>query len=253
MDNKLDNLKNLKYEELKELAKQLKIKLSYPLKREKLIELIKNANGSNGETKPCIPYPLQKRDEFKNLSKEEEEKKLKNIMLKTANEKSEYIEIPEELKDFKLTRKKKKLRREDIEYNDLKKHKYNFEQFVPQNILEEVKRDGYSLIFPLGVPEDIQRQMNRGADFVKDKEGKLVKISAGQPNAKGELQYHIVMKIANMILEEENRIHIDKHKKKIRKLQKSSLSDLDKSIQNDDYMRSFVERDNQLDGGKYKS
>ena len=110
-------------------------------------------------------------------------------------------EIPNDL-DYLHLNPVRKFTKEDVDINHFAGRKKLLS--VPRHLEEQLKREGYEVIWPLDDKHSIDELRSlRGAEFVTDTDGSSIKVSAQQKNEKGELQYHIAMKIKKEFLEEE--------------------------------------------------
>jgi hypothetical protein len=169
--------KELKFNELKELAKANNIPTPFGIKKEEL----KNILTERGYLKenPAVKIDLPQ--------------------IKEKSKKEEMIEIPEELKHLGLIPTKIKTLDEVNINNRLNTEK---KLVLPQSVMEQLEREGYKVRFP--TEPNIQRIMNRGGQFVKRQDGSVYKIDSGGCDEKGERIYHIAMKIKKEILDKED-------------------------------------------------
>lgn len=179
-------MKEYNYKELQEIAKANNFP-SVGVKKEELIEILSKRD--------LLPKANVQKD------KPIEEEKSKEI------EKSEMITVPKDLAHLGLT-PLKRITPDEVKIS----HLVNSENLlsIPREIEERLTREGYRWFFPLDY--ECGRNMERGCEFIIDKQGNSIKIDAGQCNKSGERMYHIAMKQKIELWERERKLFKEKQK-----------------------------------------
>ena len=163
------------FNELKEEAKEKGITIPFRASKEDLQQLV-SQNGDVEKTEP--PQEVSK-------------------------------DIPKDL-DYLHLNPVRKFTKEDVDINHFAGRKKLLD--IPRHLKEQLKREGYEVVFPLDDKHQIDELRRlRGPEFVMDTDGSSIKISAQEKNERGEMQYHIAMKIKKEFLEEERRQRLKKY------------------------------------------
>lgn len=179
-----------------------------------------------------VPFGATKNDLIKLLQQEVQHSSEENQSSK------EDSDVPAELKHLNLV-PVKNLTREEVDINRTMSSGRILK--VPPHIKRQLDREGYELLFPFTTTDCINRARERGARFVYNKDGSLIKITAKKSNEKGELIYHVAMKIKREILEEEKRQHRERALN-LKKGVQSGENDLSEKLYSDDYTKFTIDK-----------
>ena len=133
----------------------------------------------------------------------------KNLLLKSSKEQKNQenlIEIPEEFQKLGIKPRKKKVL-EEVELNNRFSSVNLFN--LPKYIEDDLAKNEYRKEFPI-LKEQIEKCLDRGAEFILDKNGNPIKIYSGSCDEKGERLYHVALKIRKDIIEKEHELFRNK-------------------------------------------